>query len=137
MKTKNQIPKEIDSVINELTPKKTQTQVMNKYKKVADTRYAQGDFTKPLQVKASTTEYKTTGKPGTEQVIQITKPVAQKTVVVKGGGGQVLSKTVHTQQPLGSNMDTMYFNNGLTYSTENKDRDKLSKVQDYRQAVNA
>jgi hypothetical protein len=58
MKVKNQIPEKIDSVINELTPQKTQAQVMNKYKKVADTRYAQGDFTKPLQVKASTTEYK-------------------------------------------------------------------------------
>jgi hypothetical protein len=45
--------------------------------------------------------------------MQITKPVATKTVVVKDGGGQVLSKTVHTQQPLGSNADTMYFNNGL------------------------
>jgi hypothetical protein len=112
MKTKNQIPEKIDSVINELTPKKTQ-QVMNKYKDVYDKRYAQDDFTKPLQVKASTTEYKTTGKPGNEQLIQITKPPATKTVVVKDGGGQVLSKTVPTQQPLGSNMDTMYFNNGL------------------------
>ncbi|OEG71611.1 hypothetical protein ATZ36_13725 [Candidatus Endomicrobiellum trichonymphae] len=113
MKTKNQIPEKIDSVINELTPQKTQAQVMNKYKKVADTRYAQGDFTKPLEVKASKTEYKTTGNPGTEQVVQITKPVAQKTVVVKDGSGQVLSKSTHTQQPLGSNMDTMFFENGL------------------------
>jgi hypothetical protein len=70
MKVKNQIPEKIDSVINELTPKKTQTQVMDKYKKVADTRYAQGDFTKPLEVKASKAEYKTTGKPGNVKITQ-------------------------------------------------------------------
>jgi hypothetical protein len=57
MKVKNQIPEKIDKVVNELTPNKTQAQVMNKYKKITDTRYAQGEFSKPLQVKASTEEY--------------------------------------------------------------------------------
>jgi hypothetical protein len=70
MKIKSQIPKKIKGVVNELTPNKTQAQVMNKYKDVYDKRYAQGDFTKPLQVKASTTEYKTTGKPGNVKITQ-------------------------------------------------------------------
>jgi len=68
MKLKSQIPKKIKGVVNELTPKKSQAQVMNKYKNVYDKRYAQGDFTKPLEVKASTTEYKTTGKPGNVKI---------------------------------------------------------------------
>jgi hypothetical protein len=70
MKLKSQIPEKIEKVVNELTPKKTQAQVMNKYKDVYDKRYAQGDFTKPLEVKASKTEYKTTGKPGNVKITQ-------------------------------------------------------------------
>jgi hypothetical protein len=70
MKLKSQIPKKIGEAVNEFTLKKTQVQVMNKYKNVYDKRYAQGDFTKPLEVKASRTEYKTTGKPGNVKITQ-------------------------------------------------------------------
>jgi hypothetical protein len=70
MKLKNQIPEKIDSVVNELTPKKTQAQVMKKYKSVYDKRYAQGDFDKPMQVKASTEEYRVIGKPGDVKITQ-------------------------------------------------------------------